>query len=419
MQRFLDHRHPQRPPLPQKPLQHLLDSAFRLLRRQLQDPQVLLHRPRRLLLGQRVIGQPEVARRKQVRMVAVVQERARLADQPVDHVPVFDPVLATTPQTRQPLHTLLRVPHLDLLPADPRLHPLPDETARHRVHVALHVNRAATVHTHRPPLARFQPTDRQRTQPTQFLGQTLLAAGVELLEQPSQERLVLRAAGEVPAAAQQQRLLQRALELPMALLTVAVLIGLARLNRLTTQAVVPQQTLVTLGERRSFRPRRYRRRQPIRSVQLRHAAQLPQGVLQPFTETLVALREAHRSRLPVRVRQHEMVDQVIQRQALDGHAQTGAVREVAGAQPPWVMHLVEEHLLRLAVQRTPLLDPTLQRPQLTVRELAGIAALQIHEQRLRLQARVEAEHRLQLRPDRHERIGLGTPVPGHESDLAG
>jgi hypothetical protein len=352
-------------------------------------------------------------------MVAVVHERSRLADQPVDHVPVFDPVLASTTQTRQPLHTLPGVPHLDLLHADPRLHPLPDQAARHRIHVVLHMNRAATVHTHRPPLARFQTPARQRTQLRQLLGQTLLSARVELLEQPAQERLILRPAGEVPAATQQQRLLQRPLELPMALLAVPVLVGLARLDRLAPQTVVPQQPLVTLGKRRAFRPRRYRRRQPIRPVHLWHAAQLRQRVLQPFTETLVALREAHRARLPVRVSQHEMVDQVIERQSLDGHAQTGAVREVAGAQPPRVMHLVEEHLLRRARQRSPLLDPPLQRPQLTVGELAGIAALQIDEQRLGLQTGVEAEHLLQLRPDRDERIGFGTPVPGHELDLAG
>ena len=334
-------------------------------------------------------------------------------------MPVRNPVLATAPQPRQPFHTLLGVPHLDLLHPDPCLHPLPDQTRRYRVHVVLHMNRAASVHPHRPPLAGLQTAGGQRAQSTQFLGQTLPPAGVELFKQPAQECLVFRPAGEVPAATQQQRLLQRTLELPMALLTVAVLVGLARLDRLAPQAVVPQQTLVTLGEGRSLRPGRHRRRQPIRPVQLRHPAQFHQRVLQPLTETLVALREAHRARLPVRVGQHEMVDQVIERQALDSHAQLGTVREVAGAQPSRVMHLVEEHLLHRARQRTPLLDPPLQRPQLTVGELAGMAALQINEQRLGLQTGIEAEHLFELRPDADEWIGFGTPVPGHEFDLAG
>lgn len=93
-------------------------------------------------------------------MIAVVLERSRLAQQPVDHMPILDPVLAATTQTRQPLHTLLGVPHLDLFRPDPGLHPLPDQTARHRIHVARHMNRAAPVHTHRSPLARLQPPQR-------------------------------------------------------------------------------------------------------------------------------------------------------------------------------------------------------------------------------------------------------------------
>ena len=123
-------------------------------------------------------------------MVAVVHKRPRLAHQPVDHVTIIDPVLAAATQTRHPLHTLLRVPHLDLLGADPRLHPLTDQTARHRVDVALDMNRAAPVHTHRPPLARFQTPRRQRPQQRQLLGQTLLPIAVELLEQTPQECLI-------------------------------------------------------------------------------------------------------------------------------------------------------------------------------------------------------------------------------------
>jgi len=191
-------------------------------------------------------------------------------------------MLAAATQTRQTFHTLLRVPHLDLLRADPRLHPLADQPARHRIRVALDMDRAAPVHPHRPALARLQTPAWQRTQQRQLLRQTLLPVAVELLEQPAQERLVDGSALEVPAAAQQQRLLQGPLEPVMALLAVAVLVALARLDRLALQAVVPQQTLVTLGERRPLRPGRHCGRQPIRPVQLRHPAQFSQRVLQPF-----------------------------------------------------------------------------------------------------------------------------------------
>jgi hypothetical protein len=167
-------------------------------------------------------------------MVAVVRERPRLAHQPIDHVAIVDSVLAAATQPRQPLHTLLRVPHLDLFGADPCLHPLADQATRHRVDVALDMNRAAPVHTHCPTLARFQTPRRQRPQQRQLLGQTLLPVAIELFEQTPQERLVRGPAVEVPAATQQQRLLQRFLEPMMALFRVPVLVALARLDRLAT-----------------------------------------------------------------------------------------------------------------------------------------------------------------------------------------
>ena len=332
---------------------------------------------------------------------------------------VLDPVLAATTQTRQTFHTPTRIPHFDRLGADPRLHPLADQPARHRVNIALQVDRAAAVHPHPPTLARLQTTVRQRPQLRHFLGQLLLTVGIALGEQPTQEGLVLRPAGEVPAAPQQQRLVQRPFEPVMALLAVAVLIGFARLDGLALQTVVPQQTLITLRERRPFRPRRHRRCQTIRAMYLRHAAQFLQRVLQAFAQTLVALREADRPRLPVRVRQHEVVQQMLEHHAVDRHAQFRAVREVAGADPTGVMVLREEHLLGRPVQPTPLLDPSLQRPQLTVGEVARTTPLQVLEQRLRLQAGVEFEHPGQFRPDLGERIGFGTPVPVHDTHLAG
>jgi hypothetical protein len=281
------------------------------------------------------------------------------------------------------------------------------------------VDRAAAVHPQPPTLARLQTTLRQRPQLRHLLGQLVLTVGIPLGEQGTHKRFVLRPAGEVPVAPQQQRLVQRPLEPMVALLAVAVLVGLARLDGLALQTVVPQQTLVTLRERRPFRPRRHRRRQTIRAMHLRHAAQFRQRVLQPFAQAFVALREADRPRLPVRVRQHEVVQQMLEHHAVDRHPQFRAVREVAGADPTGVMVLREEHLPGRAVQPTPLLDPSLQRPQLTVGEAARTTPLQLLEQGLGLQAGVAREHPGQLGPNRGERIGFGTPVPVHETHLAG
>jgi len=84
----------------------------------------------------------------------------------------------------------------------------------------------------------------------------------------------------------------------MTLLHVAVLVGMVGLDRLPLQAIMPQQRLVALRERRrTLRPRRNGSRQPIGAMQLRHAAQFPQRVLQTFAEAFVALRKADRARL--------------------------------------------------------------------------------------------------------------------------
>jgi hypothetical protein len=205
-----------------------------------QDAQVLLGRPLRLLVQEHIVGQAEATAGKQVGLVAVVGERPRFANQPVDHVPVVDPVLVAAAQARQRLDQLLPVPDLDPLRVEAGLHPLPDQPAGHRVDVAFHPDGAAAVHPHREPLARLQASGRQRSQHGQFLSQTLLPTAVKLPEQPQQKAFVGGPTAEVPAAPQHQGLVQGPLELAVALLDVPILVALARLDGLALQVVVPQ-----------------------------------------------------------------------------------------------------------------------------------------------------------------------------------
>jgi hypothetical protein len=144
--------------------QRRLHAHLALARRQVQYPQVLLVRPRRLSLAQHVVGHAEVAAGKQVLAVAIVGERPRLTDQPVDNVPVLDVMLATSTQPRQLLAQLLGVPHFDTLGVQPSLHLLADQPARHRVNVVLHFDDAARFHAYTQPLARLQSMTRQRPQ---------------------------------------------------------------------------------------------------------------------------------------------------------------------------------------------------------------------------------------------------------------
>ncbi len=141
-------------------------------------------------------------------------------------------VLASTTQPRQTLDLTLRVPDLDVVGEETRLHPFPDQSAGHRVGGAAYVDGAATVPTHPQTRAGVPTLPGQWPQQGQFLDQSRLSAAIALGEQLPQERLIRRAADEVPAAAQHQGLVQRPLELPVALLHVAVLVRLRRVDRL-------------------------------------------------------------------------------------------------------------------------------------------------------------------------------------------
>jgi hypothetical protein len=333
---------------------------------------------------------------------------------------VFDPVLAATTQTRQRLHLTLRVPHFQLLSVDPHLDLFADEPAGHRVGIAGDVNCAACVHTHLEPLASLQPPRRQRMQLRQFFGQPRLPARVELREQLAQESFILGPAAKVAAATQQQRLLQGPLELAVTLLAVAVLVGLAGLDRLALELIVPQQRLVTLGEGfGACRARRDRRCQPVGAVQLRYAAQLPQGVLESLTEALIALGEAESSGLPVGVGEYEVVEQVVEGHTVDGDPQVRAVGEVAGAQPTGLMHLGEEDFPGRAFESPPFLDASLECPQLAVVEATREATLEIGKQGFGLQSGVEPELFFELCPDVGESIRACAIIAVHRSHFAG
>jgi hypothetical protein len=350
---------------------------------------------------------------EQVLPVAVVGERPRLTHQPVNHVAVLHAVLPRPDQPRHLLHAPLGVPHLHPLRVQPRLHPLADQPAGHRVDVAGHPDRATAAYLHAQPAARLQPPWRQRPQQRHFLRQARAPPGVELAEELLHERPVRGAAGEIAAAPQHQRLVEGTLELVVALLGIAVLVGLARLDGLPLEPVVLQQPLVVPLEYRGLGARRHRRRQPVGAMDLRRPTQFPQGVLQALAQTLQALGEAERPRLPIRVGQHEVKNQVREGRAGDGHADVPAVGEVAGAQPARLMDLGEEHLLGRAVQRPPAFEATLQRPHLPMGKAARVLPLQVLQQGLGLQAGVDRQHLFQLGPDVGERIGLGPPVVRH------
>ena len=204
----------------------------------------------------------------------------------------------------------------------------------------------------------------------------------------------------------------------MRLLDVAILVRLLGLDLLHLHPVVAQQGRVPLGELLLARGVVHRQAHAIRAVPLGHAAQFPHGVLKPFAEALEALRKTDRDRFPVRVRQHEVIDQVVERLAADRHGQALHVREVRSTQSPRMMHLAEEHFLRRTCRRSPALHATLKASQLRVVELPRVLRLQPRKQRLGLQARSLLQLLMHFRPDLGERVSPGPPSP-LRNDFAG
>jgi hypothetical protein len=150
----------QRPALAQQLRQYLLDTRLPFPGSQMQQPHVFPVRTPCLLRTQRVVSPPIRHTRIQVLAVQIPRERPRLPHQPVDHVPIVDPVLRLATQPFHRLHQCARVPHLDHLGTQTRLDPLPTQPRWHRVGVLLHLDRRPLTHPHPLTLQRLQPTRR-------------------------------------------------------------------------------------------------------------------------------------------------------------------------------------------------------------------------------------------------------------------
>jgi hypothetical protein len=246
----------------------------------------------------------------------------------------------------------------------------------------------------------------------QLYRQRLRTRCVATLRQLTQELLVLRSTREIPAPTQQQRLRDRLLETPMALFTIAVLMAARRVGRFALDAVVIEQPLIPRRELLRLAVRVDRQRQPIRAMMRRRPAQFPKRVLHPGAQVREILREAHHHVFPVRIRQHEMIQQMIEPLAGDGHLQTAHVREIRCPQSPRLMHLGKVDLLGGPMLRLPPPHAPLQGPTHRRRILLRVGALQPTQQRHRLQTGLAPQLLLQLRPNCGEGIFPRAPVVG-------
>ena len=395
--------------LVQQEPQRLVHAAFSLPRGQEEDRQVILDHAGGPPALQQVVGHPEPAGGEHRVAVAVLLERPGLAHQPVDDVAVLDAMSAPAPEPRQGVELPGPVPDVEGLGPDVDIDLFADQTTRQRVGVAADVDRAPGIDPGLEPSRHLQPASRQRRQHGLFFMETLpsigIASGHELLE----EDLIVASTGEIAAAPQHQGLINGLFETMMTLFDVAIFVGLSGLDRLAFEPVMREQSLVAASEHFGFGVAVDRGGQAIGAVSPRNSPQFPQGVLQALAEALEALGEADGTGLPVGIGEHEVIDQMVERLAEDGDAELGHAGEVRFGEPSRLVDLCEEHLLGWPFQGTPLFDPALQATELDIRETPWKTPLQVKEEGLGLEPRVEPEHLQEIGPDVLERVLPGPP----------
>jgi hypothetical protein len=185
----------------------------------------------------------------------------------------------------------------------------------------------------------------------------------------------------------------------MALLAIAVLVAAVRIRGLGRHPVVTHQGLIARRVALGVAVLVHGQRHAVGAMTLGHAAQFPHGVLPTHAQAGEALRPAQGHVLPVRVRQHEVVQQVRKRLPRDGHVQFVHVREVRRAEPAGLMHLAEKHFLGRPVLGFPLPHPPFHRSPLPLPVAAGVLTLEPLDQSLGLQGWLALQQLLQSRPD--------------------
>ena len=392
--------------------QGVVDRRFAVAGRAVQDRQVFFGLPAFVEpFPEAVVGQAEARGREEVVAVRVVRERPRLADQRIDDVAVVHRVLVPAHQARQRVGELIREPDFDPVGVEPGLHPLADQPAVHRIDAAVEVDQApgidAAPHLPETGLTLLG----QFLQGRDLLGEAIPPTPVADGDQIPEKSDAFLPIGEVPAATQQQRLVDGGLEVAVRRFGVAVLVRLPGIDPLPRQAVVIQEVAVAGAEFPRRRQVVHRRAEAVAAVLPGHAPEFPQSVLQPFRKCFERFRRAHRHRFPIRVGQHEVVDEVVERPPRHGHAERIHAGEVGRGQIAGSADLPEDRELPRTVGGPPLPHPAFERAPVRIEELAGVLAAEPVEERLGRELRLGPQLRFDLCPDRRKRVDAGAVGP--------
>jgi hypothetical protein len=270
------------------------------------------------LFTEPVVGQAEPRGREQIVAVGVVRERSRLPNQRVDHMSVMHRVLVTTDQSRQRVSEFVRVPDFHAIGEESGFHPLADQSAMNRVGAAVNVDQASRIDSARHLEATRQTHIGQTRERRDLFGEAIPPRFVADLHHVLEELTVLFAAGELPTASQEQRLIDGGFEVAVRRFDIAVLVGLSGIDPLADQTVVRQQIAVSGLEFSRRRVVVHRCGKAVATMPSRDTTECVQGVLQSIGECLERFGHADAHRLPVRVGENEVVDHVIEWLACDG-----------------------------------------------------------------------------------------------------
>lgn len=350
--------------------QCVLHHVFTFLGGELQNLQVFAST--RLVpssLAKPIIGDAKLCCGKHFLAVLIVLERAGLANERVDHVSIIDRVLAGTDQARHLLDRHIAVPNFDEISVNHDIDLVANEPTRNRVSVPLDSNRAAGMNLDVVDSGTvIESPQRQLAKDLSFLVEPVSPPLIALVDERLEEGSVVFACREIAASSQQQGLVDQGFQVAVRRFDVSILMGLANIDPLRFDAIVLQQVAIPRSELAVIGKIVDRGAEAVATMPARHAAHLPQRVLQPATEGFKGLGEANGNGLPIGEREREVIEQVIEWPAPNGDPQVIHVGEVGRPHVSGTMDLGEHDLLPRTVHGSPRPNPTLERPPLSLLE---------------------------------------------------
>jgi|GEM_PF-1749245 len=235
--------------------------------------------------SQRVPRHAKNTGRKHLLAVLIVGEGSRFSHQRIDDVTIIDGGQILADQSRHGLNVVFVMCHRDLFGLDAKVDELADQPAGNRVRVGAHVDRAAARDTHAlDDVVCVEPFIGQSIQMSQIIKEVLPPVVIGPLHQVFHERNVFLAAVEAPTAAQQQRLFDAILQVPVGRFDVAVFVGAASVRAFRFAVVVTHQSSIAFGEFATTGVISHGRRQRITAMPPRNTAEFPERFLDAGAE---------------------------------------------------------------------------------------------------------------------------------------